>query len=238
MFCSPMHSHNDYEQETPFWTAYQNYAGSIEADIWAINGELYVAHNKRDIKKEKTLDAMYLQPIANIFKQNKGRAFKDCKKTFQLMIDLKDTPYVLLNLLVKKLAPYKNIFDKKINPNAVTIVISASDTILNYPDFIHFDGKIGKIYSPEQLQKIKMMSEDFANFSSWNGEEKMSRRETTKLKNIIGKIHLIGKKARFWNTGDNEIIWEQLLNLGVDFISTDKPEQFAAFYKKYSSKKR
>jgi alkaline phosphatase len=32
------HSHNDYEQPIPFWTAYNAQFGSIEADIFLIDG--------------------------------------------------------------------------------------------------------------------------------------------------------------------------------------------------------
>src|ERR1700750_333937 len=42
------HSHNDYEQPTPFWMAYQEQFGSIEADIFWLNGQLIVAHNLRE----------------------------------------------------------------------------------------------------------------------------------------------------------------------------------------------
>ena len=39
---SQAHSHNDYEQAVPFWTAYREGFGSIEADIFleAIKTEL------------------------------------------------------------------------------------------------------------------------------------------------------------------------------------------------------
>jgi alkaline phosphatase len=49
------HSHNDYANDIPFWLAYINHFGSIEADIWAVNGDLFVSHNMNDIKHERTL---------------------------------------------------------------------------------------------------------------------------------------------------------------------------------------
>jgi hypothetical protein len=36
------HSHNDYEQRVPFWTAYNAQFGSIEADIFLVDGRLMV----------------------------------------------------------------------------------------------------------------------------------------------------------------------------------------------------
>ena len=50
------HSHNDFANRVPFWTAYNARFGSIEADIFAVNGELIVAHTKAESKKGRTLD--------------------------------------------------------------------------------------------------------------------------------------------------------------------------------------
>ena len=38
------HAHNDYEHERPFFEAFQLGFGSIEADVYAVNGELLVGH--------------------------------------------------------------------------------------------------------------------------------------------------------------------------------------------------
>jgi alkaline phosphatase len=54
------HSHNDYENPTPFFVAFDNGFGSIEADIFAIGDSLFVAHNKQNIKPGRTLKNLYL----------------------------------------------------------------------------------------------------------------------------------------------------------------------------------
>ena len=38
------HSHNDYKNNIPFLRAYEKGFGSIEADVFAVNGKLMVAH--------------------------------------------------------------------------------------------------------------------------------------------------------------------------------------------------
>src|SRR6478736_7989962 len=58
-----IHSHNDYTHALPFWEAYNNNAGIIEADVYEVNGELMVAHDKANIKPGATLSNMYIQPI-------------------------------------------------------------------------------------------------------------------------------------------------------------------------------
>ena len=44
------HSHNDYLQHTPFYQAFNEQFGSIEADIHLRNGLLLVAHDSADVK--------------------------------------------------------------------------------------------------------------------------------------------------------------------------------------------
>jgi len=41
-----IHSHNDYEQEVPFYEAYSQNVNSIEADVFLKNGELLVGHHE------------------------------------------------------------------------------------------------------------------------------------------------------------------------------------------------
>ena len=38
----PFHSHNDYWRDLPFYSALRAGAVSVEADVWLINGTLYV----------------------------------------------------------------------------------------------------------------------------------------------------------------------------------------------------
>ena len=50
--------------------------------------------------------------------------------------------------------------------------------------------------------------------------------EKEKLNHIVSTSHENGQKVRFWATPDlpgpqREAIWEELLNVGVDFINTD-----------------
>ena len=48
---SNAHSHNDYENPIPFFTAYEQGFGSIEADIFYFNDSLFVGHTFGDIQK-------------------------------------------------------------------------------------------------------------------------------------------------------------------------------------------
>ena len=64
------HSHNDYEQPSPFRTAYNAGFGSIEADIFLQHDSLIVAHAINELSLHRTLDEYYLQPLVNCIKKS------------------------------------------------------------------------------------------------------------------------------------------------------------------------
>src|SRR5690348_13652537 len=71
------HSHNDYEQPTPFWIAYNQGFGSIEVDIFLHNDSLLVAHSVDELSLHRTLEQYYLQPLANCIQKNKEYVYAD-----------------------------------------------------------------------------------------------------------------------------------------------------------------
>jgi alkaline phosphatase len=75
-----LHSHNDYKQNIPFLTAYYAGAGSIEADVYLLNGKLYVAHERNEIAEDRTLDELYLKPLAALFRKNGNKPYADTSK--------------------------------------------------------------------------------------------------------------------------------------------------------------
>ena len=230
------HSHNDYENDIPFRLAYDNQFGSIEADIWAVNGELYVAHYQADIKSERTLDGLYLKPVAEIFSQNGGRAWKNNPATFQLLIDLKTPVELTLSILIEKLKNYPGVFDPDVNPNAVRIVLSGNRPepadFNKYPAFIFYDGLLDRKYDVELLKKVPLFSENLRKFTSWNGEGDIIDKEKMRIQGVIDSIHGLNNKIRFWNAPDNPNAWEILMKMGVDYINTDKITELSGYLKR------
>jgi len=219
------HSHNDYINDIPFWIAYNNHFGSIEADIWAVKGDLFVAHNRSDIKPSQTLDMLYIQPIVKLFEENGGKAWSKNSATFQLLVDLKTSTEPTLSLLVEKLKKYPDVFDPDVNKNAIRIVITGNRPELSdfskYPDFIYFDGLLDSKYNEKQLQRIALFSENLKKFTPWNGEGDIIEKEKIRLQNVIDSVHALNKKVRFWNAPDNVIAWKTFINMGIDYINTD-----------------
>lgn len=226
-----IHSHNDYEQARPFWGAYEASAASIEADIWLIDGIIYVAHDREDVHSDRLLKNMYLEPIKQVMDKNGGMAYSE-GKGIQLLVDLKSGPETLDSLIgLIKAEKMESYFDVKKNQNAVQIVITgdkiAKEHFTQYPDYIYFDGLPNVDYSEEQLERIPMISAYRGHFTKWKGKGKMDKTDQKRIKKIVKSAHKKGCKFRIWAFPDNEEGWRMSKKLGLDYINTDHPDRVA-----------
>lgn len=229
------HSHNDYEKPDPFVEAYNQQFGSIEADIFLLDDsdELYVAHTRSDLnnKKRRTIDSLYLLPLANCIRKNKGSVYADPSRKLQLLIDIKTEAVPTLKRLIAVLQKYPGL----INASGLQIVISgnrpAADSFHIYPAFIWFDGVMGTTYSKQSLSRIPLFSASFGQFSRWNGKDTILEKERASLVNAISQAHKAGKPVRFWAAPDTIETWRELIRLQVDYINTDRIKELSEFLK-------
>ncbi|GAB4032415.1 alkaline phosphatase [Spirosoma jeollabukense] len=217
------HSHNDYEQTIPFWQAYDQGFGSIEADIYARDGQLYVAHDSADISPARTLEALYIKPIVEKVRANKGKVYAGANYGLQWLIDLKTPAHLSLPILVSALSAYPDIFG---TGGVVKVVVSGNvpppDQFATYPTWLQFDGRPAVAYTPDQLTHVGLISQDFKQYTHWNGKGLIVKKERAKIQEVVQQVHRQGKKIRFWATPDNVNTWKSLMNLGVDYINTDQ----------------
>ncbi|MEO7312999.1 MAG: phosphatidylinositol-specific phospholipase C/glycerophosphodiester phosphodiesterase family protein [Chitinophagaceae bacterium] len=228
---SNAHSHNDYEQPVPFYEAYSQQFGSIEADIFLRDGKLLVAHQANQLDSNKTLSTLYLQPLLAKITKNNGSVYADTSRRLQLMIDVKTSAEATLQALVQLLAAYPMLTQC----NSLQLVISGNrpdpELFSTYPTYILFDGELNKTYSTAALQKIVMLSDNFKRYSAWNGKDNIPGTELEAIQQGIAKAHALGKKVRFWNAPDSINSWRAFMTWGVDYINTDQVAALAAFIK-------
>jgi hypothetical protein len=219
-----IHAHNDYEKPVPLTNALTNRAFSIEADVFLRDGRLLVAHNAKDITAERSLDALYLQPIVALFKKNNGAISSDRSYHPALMIDVKEGGSEAIALLAKKLASYRDCFDVKKNRHAVQVIISGDRGMIrdwnNFPSFIFFDGRPNEQYDSQTLTRVALISDGYSGYAS----------RPERIDSVLRNAHSKGKLFRFWGTPDDEKHWKMFHEAGVDIINTDKPEQCRRFF--------
>ncbi|GGC03877.1 alkaline phosphatase [Dyadobacter sediminis] len=224
------HSHNDYEQNIPFLRAYYQQFGSVEADIFLHNDSIFVAHEVSHIKPANTLKELYLKPIAARVQENKGSIYPNKNAGLQLLIDLKTSANETLPALIRELQPYESLLAPK---GTVKIVLSGNipdaTEFSNYPSYLFFDGRPEVAYTKSQLERIGLISQSFTKYTDWNGKGILTKNDRTALEKVIRHVHDQGRKMRFWATPDHVNAWKMLMNLGVDYLNTDKVEELGPY---------
>lgn len=226
---SAIFAHNDYVRPAPFHTAYKLRVGYIEADVFLAGNELFVAHHKSEVHPERTLRALYLEPLAKMIAENKGHAYQDATLTLTLMIDLKTEGVSTLKTLVNQIEKYPGI----IACPSLHVMISGSvpdpATWKQYPGYISFDGRPNVVYTPDQLARVRMISTSFRDYVSWDGTGDIPAEAARVMTRLRDEAHAKGKIFRFWATPDTQNAWRELMRLKMDVVVTDDVSALARF---------
>ncbi|CAN5655551.1 hypothetical protein BH11BAC5_BH11BAC5_34010 [soil metagenome] len=232
------HSHNDYNQHSPYFQAYTEGFGSIEADIHLRNGALIVGHDSDKLVLTNTLQALYLDPIKNSIHTNGGFIYKDKISKLQLLIDIKTQPVSTLKALVDLLQKYPTIIKNKTIKIVITGNRPDASQYKNYPSFLLFDGDANKTYNRQALTKIAMLSEDFAEHTHWNGMGELPDSARKSLTEMISRAHAAKKPIRFYGCPDFVNAWLTMQQLKVDYLNTDDIEMLGDFLRRHNDSLR
>ena len=187
-----------------------------------------------------TFEALYVEPIVTLFARNGGRAFRDSDQTLQLMVELKSETDPTLRAVAALLGRWPEVFDPEVNPAAVRVAVTgrvpAPEAFDRYPRFLGFDGAWDADYTPEQLERIALISTNFRDFSQWNGKGTIIPAEKERLEQVIDRAHEQGKPVRFWNAPEGTTVYYTFYDMGIDYINTDNPEVCAAFFADFGNK--
>ncbi|WP_262273614.1 phosphatidylinositol-specific phospholipase C/glycerophosphodiester phosphodiesterase family protein [Microvirga yunnanensis] len=227
------HAHNDYEHQRPLLDALDYGFTGVEADIWLVDGKLLVAHDEAQIKPERTLEALYLDPLKKRIAENGGRVYPGSER-FTLLIDVKTEGEPTYKALAEVLAKYAGILtvvrDGKVQAGAVTAVVSGNrpkDYMLSEKvRYAGYDGRMPDLTSDMPASFMPLLSDNWTKVFTWKGEGEMPSAEKAKLQDIVKTAHGKGWTIRFWSTPDQpgpqrDAIWKELKAAGVDKINTD-----------------
>ncbi len=238
------HAHNDYRHDRPLYDALAHGFNSVEADIFLVDDDLYVAHDRRDITPERTLRRLYLDPLRERVKQNGGRVYPNpgAPGQFTLLIDIKTGAVETYKALDRILAEYRDIFtsfglDGRSGKAVLAIISGNRPRELMESQKLRYagcDGRLTDLQSESPAALIPMISDNWRNHFKWNGTGEMPAKERDRLREIVQKVHEKGRLVRFWATPDNsslarETLWRELLSAGVDLLNTDDLEGLRQF---------
>jgi hypothetical protein len=230
------HAHNDYEHKRPLLDALEQGFCSVEADVYLVGEELLVAHTRRDLKPERTLEKLYLLPLKECVQANHGRVYPDVP-TFYLMIDVKTEAKATYSAVDKVLAQYAEMLsvvrDGKFQCGAVTVVLSGNrdqETIKRQKvRYVGLDGRPADLDSEAPVHLMPWISTSWGSLFRWKGGSPMPAAERDKLKNFVAKAHRHGRKVRFWATPEKPELWKEMLAADVDLINTDRLVELRRF---------
>ena len=240
------HSHNDYEQKRPLLEALDHGFCSVEADVYLVEGQLWVAHDRKDLKPERTLKSLYLEPLAERVRNRVG-IFADPQARLMLLVDVKGQGAEVYQRLKTELAPYAPMLtrfrDTGVVTGAVTVVLSgdrAWDLARADRDrWCALDGRMSDLTnaapagvagsSTPPAALVPLVSESWRTLFRWDGDGEMSAPDKARLKGLVSLAHAQGRKIRFWALPDRPEAWKVCQDAGVDLINTDKIPALSAF---------
>jgi hypothetical protein len=227
----PGHAHNDYNHPHPLLDALQVGFRSVEADVYLVDGKLCVAHDAKDIRPERTLNSLYLQPL--------WERRRNLPEGFQLLVDIKtngEEVYAALKHAMRPFEPMLTQFKKgKIKKKTVTIVLSGDRPrrVLEAENdrFAALDGHpedLGQNISPALMP---LVSTSWFGAIKWFGSGEMPETERQKVIDLVTRTHAEGKTFRFWAAPDMPAGWEVQRKAGVDWINTDKLTELHSWWR-------
>ncbi|HUR12626.1 MAG TPA: hypothetical protein VM012_14720 [Flavitalea sp.] len=224
------HAHNDYEHTRPFYEANEHHFGSVEADVYPVNGQLLVAHDSNKVQPARSLQRLYLEPLLLSLQS-------DSTRMIQLLVDIKQDYAQSLKLLTTELQPLVPFLATVGNAGRLMVVVSGKrpppQEYDQYPLYIFFDDEFTLPHNEDQWRRVGLVSMSFSKIVNWKGNGKIPKRDRERLQEIIDSVHRAGKRIRFWAAPDTITSWQCQRLLGVDYIGTDKIEELYNFLQKH-----
>ncbi|MDT0473830.1 phosphatidylinositol-specific phospholipase C/glycerophosphodiester phosphodiesterase family protein [Streptomyces sp. DSM 41014] len=237
------HAHNDYDHPRPLFDALDHRFGSVEADIYLVGDQLLVAHDPVDLDPARSLESLYLDPLAALVEAHHGSVYRGYRRPVQLLIDIKTEGAATYRELDRHLARYPHLFTTyahgRVHPGPLTAVVSG-DRAARTPMEAQtrrrafYDGRLTDLATPAPASFIPLVSDNWSLAFTWQGEGTFPDTERRKLRDLTRTAHAQGRRVRFWATPDSagparDALWGELLDAGVDHLNTDDLAGLEAF---------
>jgi hypothetical protein len=230
------HAHNDYAHPRPLLDALEQGFCSVEADIHLVEGRLLVAHDRWRVKPERTLEALYLEPLQARVRSNGGRVFAR-GPTFWLLVDFKSdgaATWPVFKAVLERYRPMLSVFAPEgIRTNAVTVLVSGNvprALMAAEPERLAaIDGRPADLEVNPDPALVLWVSESWGRLFTWRGNGPIPETERVRLRDLVSRAHEQGRRVRFWGAPDFEPVWRVQWEAGVDLLNTDRLDALAQF---------
>ncbi len=214
------HAHNDYRHPRPLHDALDQGFTSVEADVFLVDGKVLVGHDRPELKPERTLAALYLDPLTERIARG------TVPEPFTLMIDIKadgETTYAAIRAELQRRPSLRRI----------QVVISGDRPLGTLTQeagaWAGIDGRLNDRQSRLDPKTMPWLSTSWFSFFTWTGRGEMPALERLRLRSLVRQVSRRGRELRFWGAPDQENVWRELTEAGVHRINTDKVGLYAQF---------
>jgi glycerophosphoryl diester phosphodiesterase len=231
-------AHSDCYHPRPLFDALEHGFCGIEADVYRVDGEILVGHDPEDLVPGRTLESLYLDPLMWRVQENGGHVFPSAEPV-TLLVDLKDEGHAIYELLKERLRPYQDMLFRyesgQVFPGPVMVLLSGDRPVEVVRQescrLVFIDGRLPDLDDPSQIdpQHMPWVSDNYSKLFTWDGSEPISDQDRTRISGLCNAAHSAGARFRFWETPERVEVWETLLDLGIDLISTDDLGGLAKF---------
>jgi len=231
-------AHNDYNHNRPLFDALENGYTNIEADVFLEDDELIIAHINPFFRRSKTLESLYLKPLARYIKNNGGEVYKGYTEPVILMIDIKtgaDNTYAAIEKVLMRYSSILSSYDHGVvTKKQVTVVLSGHKPYqmlkAQQTRFAFIDEDLVKSKQDTTSANIYELSScKYSKILRWTGRGKFPDEERARLCAYVAMAHKFRRKVRLWASPENQEVWRELLNCKVDLICTDKLAELKEF---------
>lgn len=231
------HSHNDYYRRRPLHEALDLGFGSIEVDVFPIDGDLLVGHHPAELTPDRTLDRLYLEPLLARCRTAKEPTTgpRPAGGRLTLLIDLKRDGERALEILRPALEPLKpwlrRIEGERLIDGPIEIVLSGSrpmDAVASESNrSVFIDGRVEDLDRDPSPNLVPMISSAMHPALGTYGITGLNDAAVARLEALVARTHEQGRRLRFWGHLESTKVWKGLVAAGVDHIGTDRPELLA-----------
>lgn len=233
------HAHNDYLHPQPLSDALEQGFCSVEADVYLVEGKLLVAHEPKQLRPERTLEALYLEPLRRRVREHGGRVYPG-GPSLTLLVDIKgeaDPTYAVLRPLLAQYSAMLTRFENgKAIEGAVTVVLSGNRPrkVLEAETtrYAALDGRLEDLGSGAPPSLVPLVSANWQLLFTWRGAGEFPAGEREKLRAYVTNSHANRYRLRFWATPDTAAAWKELRDAGVDLLNTDDLKGLAEFLRR------
>ena len=106
----PLYSHNDYRSRRPLYDALDAGFRGIEVDLFLVDGVLRPGHSRREARRIRSFEEMYLEPLDSLARSCRGAAWLADGTPLLLLLEIKEASTTTYDSVFAALERHRELF--------------------------------------------------------------------------------------------------------------------------------